>query len=767
MTLNITAVWDALGWAILHSLWQGALIGFVVWGVRALATERRAWLRYLAGVGGLIATFAVFLATFVLLAFSRVQNQPSVEFSGGEGPGSASELILSISVLPVQMSQANIAEMLVPWLGMIWAVGFAFLSLQAYRAYATTRWLATRGLRSPGADWTSRFSALIKRSRTHERVRLYVSEHVSGPMTLGALRPIVLVPIGFLTAMPSAQVEAILLHELAHIRRHDFLLGLIQTAIRTVLYFNPAVIMISRQIDEDREQACDDIAVSVSGNPTDLVRGLAALRLGSHAPALAMAADGGPLLTRLNRLMGRPVSRTRSAPSRLSAAAISALLLGTAACSTVSMAHPHPPASPEAPEAPELMMPDTVIRADADGQSRAYVLNADSVPPMPVMPVMPAVPATPELPAVPAPVFGDYDSDDAFEAAMETWGEEMEVWGEEVERRFEGDWEDKMDAWGEEMEVWGEAVEALAENFEGNGFEILAELDGLASLSDLASLADLAALENGVFILDDQRVDARAEDIQARILGQIETRMRESERAQERAENAREQSMERAERQQERAQEQAERAMEQIERQQEQVVRAQEQAAREQEQVVRAQEQAERQQEQVVRAQEQVQRAIEQAERHAELHEERERRAAERDARSQSRTSSTSRSHHATTISGAGEDDVVRINGRDIHIARFRQTLMAALVEDGLVNSNARYVAVSLCGGTLKVDGREATDVQFRRYQALFEEAGLGVSDSLDVKLKPDSLSLHISGSGEHENGVEMTFGTFEHTPNP
>jgi bla regulator protein BlaR1 len=80
MTINITAVWDALGWAILHSLWQGALIGFIVWTVRALATERRAWLRYLVGMGGLIATFAAFFATFVLLVFSRLQNQPSVEF---------------------------------------------------------------------------------------------------------------------------------------------------------------------------------------------------------------------------------------------------------------------------------------------------------------------------------------------------------------------------------------------------------------------------------------------------------------------------------------------------------------------------------------------------------------------------------------------------------------------------------------------------------------------------------------------------------------
>jgi beta-lactamase regulating signal transducer with metallopeptidase domain len=746
MTINITAVWDALGWAILHSLWQGALIGFIVWTVRALATERRAWLRYLVGMGGLIATFAAFFATFVLLVFSRLQNQPSVEFAGPDGAGSASDLMLSISVLPVQMSQANIAEMLVPWLGMIWAVGFTFLSLQAYRAYATTRWLATRGLRSPGADWTSRFSALIKRSRTHERVRLFVSEHVSGPMTLGALRPIVLVPIGFLTAMPSAQVEAILLHELAHIRRHDFLLGLIQTAIRTVLYFNPAVIMISRQIDEDREQACDDIAVSVSGNPTDLVRGLAALRLGTRAPALAMAADGGPLLTRLNRLMGRPAARTRSASSRLSAAAASALLLGTAAISTVSMAHPHPPAAPEAPEAPEMLIPDTVVRAQpperpsptpqpiAPEQPRIYAANMATLPPMPAMPEMPAIPETPALPAVPTPVFGDYDSVEDFETAMEAWGETMEVWGEEVERRFEGDWEDRMDAWGEEMEVWGEAVEELAEDFDGNGFEILAELDGLAGLSELAALADLSALENGVFVLDDDRVDAKAEEIRASILTQIETRMRDGERAEEEAERA----QERAERAQERIEEQVERERELV-----------------QDRMERAQD----------RAQNHAERVREREERRTALHAERDRRTAEQHARSRSQSSSETRSYQTTEVSGAGHDDTVRINGHDIHIGRLRQTLMDALVEDGFVNANARKVKLSLCGG-VTVNGREGTDAQYRRYKTLFADMGLDVSGSITIKLKPDSLYLSLSGSSDHDDGLEMTFGTYEHTSN-
>lgn len=720
MTLNITALWDALGWAILHSLWQGALIGFIVWVARSLATDRHAWLRYLAGMGGLVATFVAFLATFMILTFNRIQSAVPVEFAGNAEPGATTELTLSISVLPVQLGQSGLTEAVVPWLGMVWAIGFAFLSLQAYRAYATTRWLATQGLRAPDRDWASRFTALIKRSRTHERVRLFVSDHVSGPMTLGALRPIVLVPVGFLTALPPAQVEAILLHELAHIRRHDFLFGLIQTAIRTVLYFNPAVIMISRQIDEDREEACDDIAVSVSGNPSDLVRGLASLRLGSHAPAMAMAADGGPLLTRLNRLMGRPASRSTS--SRLSAAAVSALLLGTAACSTVSMAHPNPPVAPVAPEA---SVPDTVIRAKSVSQPRAYAVNTADFP---VMPVMPAVPVTPVMPAVPVPVYGNYDSEDAFEAAMEAWDEKMEAWGEEVERRFEGDWEDKMEAWGEEMEVWGEAVEAQAEDFEFSGLDVLAELGDLANLQGLEKLAELSELQAGIYI-DGERVGAKSEAVKARVLRQIEARLRDASH-EDKLELRRDLAEAKAERAEAFAEERAERAQERAERAQERVEERAERAAE--------------------RAQHQVERQAE-ARAHA--------KAASHESHS------SSHSKHTVTVSSDEPGNTVVINGRKMDVDAFRTKVMNGLIEDGFIRRNDRSVKVELCGTDLKVDGKKGTKAQAKRYTKMFKAAGLNVDETIVLKLKPDLMSLTMSGHAK-KDAEKISIGTYEHTPN-
>lgn len=710
MRLDITAFWDALGWAILHSLWQGALIGLGVWLTRLLLTDRRAKLRYLTGMAGLVGTCAAFLSTFAVLLISRrgiplrLDPLPTGAVDAG---GPISDTGVAISVFPVQSLQTDTTVALVPVLGMVWAIGFAFLSLQAYRAWSQTRWLATNGLRTPGADWTHRFQALIRRSHTHQRIRLFVSDHVSGPLTLGALRPIVLVPAGFLTALPPAQVEAILLHELAHIRRHDFLFGLVQTAIRTALYFNPAVLLMSRAVDADREEACDDIAVQITGQPADLVRGLAALRLSSVAPDLAMAADGGPLLARLNRLMGRPAPRPvlRSVTNRLSAAALSALMLGTAACTSVSMANPQS----AAPSDPQL--PDTVVRGSAEAEAPksrffAQASNMDApIPPMPVMPPVPALPpapaapAMPPVPSVPTPMIGDYESEAAFEDAMEAWGEKMEAWGTEVEARFEGDWEDKMEAWGAEvearfegdwenqMEAWGEEMEVWAESLEARGIDVGDRLEELGALKGLERIGDI-----------EDYSEAYADRIAEQVERQVEMALQQQERVERNADR----QVRMAERQAERAQRDAERA----------------------------------------------QRNVERAARDAA-------RKAEWKAAHKSRKTST----HTTQVSVDGDHDAIQINGRTVNVSALRQNLLTALVADGLIRNDRVAVNLSLCSDGMEINNQAVSAAQKRRYEGIIAASGLDVDGSLLLSIKSDATKIKLSETGD-DDGVTMTFGT-------
>ena len=463
---DFSSILEPLGLAVLHSLWQGALALVLVLGLRRLAGPSRPHLACLAGTVGLLATFGAFLVTLTLAIGSN--PAPATLIPGGLGVGEPLALLEGGGLVAAGAAEAGAFawRAALPWLGAVWAVGFFLLSLQCMYAWAKTRCYTTIGLSVPEGDWTARFARLVERSGVRTDIRLRVSALVESPVTLGTLKPLVLVPGGFLTGFPPEQVEAILLHEIAHIRRHDFIFGLIQTAIRTTLYFNPAVRIMSRLVDEDREQACDDFAVAQSGRPLDLAKGLAALRL-SLAPSPVMAANGsrsGPLMARLQRITGQR-AEVRGL-DRLTAAGLGLIMVGAVAFAPNSFAHPH-----------------WWDRSDKNMDEEVVVPEAPEAPKMPeipniptfAVPAMPAIPGMPEIPAMPAMPFqtpGAYAGLD-FEGAMEAWGEDMEDWGHQLEHALEGEWapelEARMEAWAENFEANIEPqIEAWAENFEAN-----------------------------------------------------------------------------------------------------------------------------------------------------------------------------------------------------------------------------------------------------------------------------------------------------------
>jgi beta-lactamase regulating signal transducer with metallopeptidase domain len=130
---------------------------------------------------------------------------------------------------------------------------------------------------------------------------------VEVPTVIGWLRPVILVPASALTGLSAEQLEALLAHELAHIKRYDYLINLIQTAVETLLFYHPAVWWLSAQIRQEREHCCDDLAVATCGDVLIYARALAELeQLRSLAPGLAVAANGGALINRIQRLIGSP-----------------------------------------------------------------------------------------------------------------------------------------------------------------------------------------------------------------------------------------------------------------------------------------------------------------------------------------------------------------------------------------------------------------------------------------------------------------------------
>lgn len=360
MLPNMTLIADSLGWAVLHSLWQGALAACIVYTVRNFTRERASEARYFTGIITLCALLCAFIGTFLYYYNTGATNGIAANANIGQ--------TITLS-LPNTNNTGNPLLQLGDYtglIGMFWTVCFVVLGVRYLSAFRLTYKLRTHGLSDLTEDCQARFRALVKASGVNPKVRAYFSEYVSSPITFGFLKPIVLVPTWFFTGMTPEQCEAVLLHELAHIRRHDYLTNILQIAIKTVFFYHPAVQFICKGLDTDREHACDDFAVMLTKNPEGLATALGTIRLKAarDGGVFALAADGhdAPLMHRLKRLMGTTSSRAggknmQSGTSRGLAATVmigSALALVMTLGATASQAHPHKPDAVTAPDWDEL-----------------------------------------------------------------------------------------------------------------------------------------------------------------------------------------------------------------------------------------------------------------------------------------------------------------------------------------------------------------------------------------------------------------------------
>lgn len=315
MLAGLLELFGNLGWTLLHSLWQGTLACLAVIVFRVLSPSSASSTRYLFQSAMLAACLTAFIATFSVYQFSSSQmgGGPVLNQLGFDA-GSADILGFAVA------SQANdygtgfetLLSRYAPLIGAVWCLGFSVLSVHYARRLNATQKLRTMGLSPVPTELTHQLDHLVNKIGLRRNVGIHVSNRVRGPLTLGALKPIILVPASFLTRLHQDEIEAILLHELAHIHRHDYLVNLVQTAIRSIFFYHPAISYISRKIDEDREYACDDFAVATTQNPIALARGLATTRIALSKAQFGMAADGNdtPLIGRLKRLTGHDTSRS-------------------------------------------------------------------------------------------------------------------------------------------------------------------------------------------------------------------------------------------------------------------------------------------------------------------------------------------------------------------------------------------------------------------------------------------------------------------------
>jgi bla regulator protein BlaR1 len=288
----MSALITAIGWTLVHFLWQGLLLGCATAVALAAMRNTRPEYRYAVACAALLACAAWPALSLYQRLCGDSGGEPVAMLSGGLLPAA-----LSGDDGLIDLRQA------MNWIVSLWALCAATLMVRmALGLLWIERASAQDGV--PHPQWEARLARMAARYGIGRRVKLRVVETLASPITAGWWRPVVLVPATLVGGMPPDLLEALLAHELAHIRHHDYLVNLIQNAIETLLFYHPAVWWISNRIRSEREQMADDFAAGQLGEPRRLALALSELeRFQFSTHHLAQAANGGDLMVRIKRLV--------------------------------------------------------------------------------------------------------------------------------------------------------------------------------------------------------------------------------------------------------------------------------------------------------------------------------------------------------------------------------------------------------------------------------------------------------------------------------
>lgn len=284
-----------LGLTLLHFLWQGVLIGMLYAGSRYWFRNASAGYRYALAVLTLVVLAITPPATLLWL-----MTQAPVAATAEP----AAAVVAGTLTLEAVLARSAPLVGLAPWVVGIWLAGVLLLSLRLLAGWHYLATLRRSADRAAARHLRPRLEMLAQRMGVHRHVRVARSDRVESPLLLGWIRPVILLPASVIAGFPARQLEMVLVHELAHVKRHDHLVNLFQTVVETLLFYHPVVAWVSRHVRLERENACDDLAVSAARDRVGYVEMLAALENLRHDDfRLAMAVNDGQVLTRIRRLL--------------------------------------------------------------------------------------------------------------------------------------------------------------------------------------------------------------------------------------------------------------------------------------------------------------------------------------------------------------------------------------------------------------------------------------------------------------------------------
>lgn len=308
------ALTQLIGWTLVHFLWQACLLGLVYFSVRPILSRGAARYRF-----GMSILFALALCP-LLTMWQLLDTVSSIATTSHAMP------------MPAIGGQALVGgtvagfDALLPWLVLAWSLGVLLHSVRAWQQWRALKVLVRVAEQLP--QWQQRVTDIAERFALHRRITVLGSHIISSPVLIGWIRPVILLPMAVVSGFPVSQIELILAHELAHLRRWDPLANLFQVALETVHFYHPVVRWISRDVSNEREICCDQLALALGGGSrrefVTVLAGLGDLR--ERQSSLLLAVNGGALLDRVQLMMlpGKQVAQARKA------AHVVALVLGAA-----------------------------------------------------------------------------------------------------------------------------------------------------------------------------------------------------------------------------------------------------------------------------------------------------------------------------------------------------------------------------------------------------------------------------------------------------
>ena len=379
-----------IGTWLLHFTWQAGVLGLLLWLVQPLLQRHSAHVRY-------TACWLVFALMLVLPSMTLLHAL-------GEPVPSVEPVTLSVAETPADVTAAPLATQptavlhpedafpmpaalttlyqLRPYLVLLWFIGICVYAGSFRRGLVRTHLLKHTGIPCR-EDVIARITRRIgDQMGILQRVVVRLTDHIDQPVLIGWVKPVILLPAGLIAGLTPQQIEAILAHELAHVKRHDYALSVLQSLLETIFFFHPAVWWISHRITVEREFCCDDLAVKTMGNKATYLRALVTLETLrttglSASPALSM--HDGSLLSRVKRL----AAGSASSPSPFTRLRIALMfMIGLVVMLFISL-----PSTSSSADTPSALPPETRVPSPAD--SSVSTRNHDAVP----------------IPANPLPVF--------------------------------------------------------------------------------------------------------------------------------------------------------------------------------------------------------------------------------------------------------------------------------------------------------------------------------------------------------------------------